>query len=116
MASAPTITPGELTNEFSEPDRSHYYRFSAIGDSRYTFKPPLQTLPQSTLHLLDSDGREIETGTRFDAAASLRWIAPASGVYYLQVSGYSAGAYQLSMSQEIDDQAGQPVPISTPGI
>src|SRR5439155_24769762 len=32
MANAAPITPGDLSEEFSESDQSHWYKFSAIAD------------------------------------------------------------------------------------
>jgi len=46
------------------------------------------------LRLFDASGRELLNGYRWSGdSASLRWVAPAAGTYYIGISGYYNTAY-----------------------
>ena len=80
-----------------------WFKFTAVSGTFYQFETVLGTLTDSVLRLIGTDGTteldcDDDGGPGF--ASSIDWTAPASGNYYLEVSGYGTdtGTYTLSLS------------------
>ena len=85
--------------------------FGAVGGELYEIEAGLGTLSDSVVAVCDADG--VELGYNDDRAGSLAarlmWRAPATGEYYVEVSGYGEGSYTLvvGVSEVVDDYSDQ---------
>ena len=93
-------TAGEITT--GDVD---WFSFQADQGSQFDFEVRLGTLPDSVLRLIDDDGDELEfsddapgLGT---ASRIAGWIAPTTGTFFLEVSGFDqffdTGSYFLDV-------------------
>ena len=75
------------------------------GGRTYIIETELGTLPDSVLRILDIDGQtELGFNDDFDNLESrIDFAAPRSGVYFVQVNGFSVsvGSYALSITEDI---------------
>src|SRR5207247_1914064 len=99
LLGAAQLTPGTVSDQFLAPDEFHWFRFHATKDSRYTFQTTLETVSQVALGLFDADGNHmwVWNAGYADPTGAFRWVAPQSGDFYVEVGGYSAGSYELTM-------------------
>ena len=106
---------------------SDYFRFTAEEGQLYQIDVRLGSLPDSELTLLGPDGWELTyNNDHGDSLASrIVWEAPASGAYYLEVLGYGAGRYMLTVSHstivddhgnDIDDATVAAVAVDVEGV
>ena len=95
---------------------SDYFRFTAEGGQLYQIDVSLVSLPDSYLELRDSDGWSLESNDDHGDSPASRvfWEAPASGDYYLEVGGYGAGSYTLTVAySDIADDHGDDIDDAT---
>ena len=107
----PSVTTGNIEPN-TDPD---WFRFNASAGTNYVFETFLDTLFDSTLRLIDSDGvTEIDGNDDGGAgnASRLGWTAPdgGSGPYYVVVSSYIGsipytGTYSLQITAGSQDFA-----------
>ena len=78
-----------------------YFRFTAEEGQLYQIDVALGTLVDSELELLGADGWRLSyNDDHGDSLASrIVWEAPASGAYHLEVLGYGAGSYTLTVTR-----------------
>ena len=118
-ASAPALVAGTTTGGAIESaGGSRWYRFDAEDDASYDFTLTSRGLGDGLLRLVRSDGRgqlAFSDLAGEGPLAHVNWVAPERGTYYLLVSGFDAGGYELTMTEAQDDQRGQPVPLAVPG-
>lgn len=97
-----TTVPGDLELH-GDVD---WFAFTAVAEVTYIIDTTLGTLQDSILILYDQDGQselqENDDGGP-DRASRLFWTAPASGNYFVEVSGYGSiiGSYTLSVSDKL---------------
>ncbi len=90
-----------------------FFSFTATEGEAYSFAVTLNTLDDSELYLYDTDGTTLITGNddydENSAASKIVWRCPATGTYYLAISGdwaASAGTYSiLATGLGVDDYA-----------
>ncbi len=74
------------------------------GGSTYIIKTELGTLPDSVLYILDIDGQtQLGFNDDFlDRESRIDFTAPRTGVYFVQVNGFSVsvGSYALSITED----------------
>lgn len=97
-----------------------WFQFAAVAGVQYHFATILQTLGDSALRLIDVNGTTQLAASGSGPAATIDWVAPADGQYYLEVSGVGGheGFYQLALSA-IDDHgnsAATATPASDPSV
>ncbi len=102
-ADATAATVGEaLPGALEYADDSDYFAFEAEQGQSYQIDVTLDTLEDSVITLYDAAGQELAfNDDHADSLASrIDWEAPASGVYYLEVRGYSApgGSYTITIA------------------
>lgn len=117
LAAIPSITAGVIET----PGDSDWFGVTTIGGARYQFATVLGTLADSVLRVVGPDGvTELARNDDFGGGLSSRveWIAPTSGVYFVEVVGKAlqTGAYELSAALIDDhgDQAGTATATSDP--
>ena len=103
IADATPATVGEaLPGALDYDDDSDYFTFEAERGQSYQIEVTLDTLEDSVIALYDAAGLELAfNDDHADSLASrIDWEAPASGVYYLEVLGYSnrGGSYTVMIA------------------
>ena len=91
-----------------------FFVFEAWEGELYEIEVDLGTLSDSVVAVYDGDG--VELGWNDDRedgslASRLVWRAPASGVFYVEVSGYGEGSYSMTVGihkPSIDSPATRP--------
>ena len=90
--------------------------FEGIAGDIYQIDVTLGTLEDSIVTLYDSDGFLLESNDDFgDTLASrINWQAQASGVFYVDVEGYSdTGSYTLTITETAEDDDLMPTVTTT---
>ena len=86
---------------------SDYFRFTAEEGRLYQIDVSLGTLENSIVYLYDGYGsfRAVNDDHEDSLASRIFWVAPASVDYYIEVLGYGAGSYTLTISHStiVDD-------------
>ena len=86
---------------------SDYFRFTAEEGRLYQIDVSLGTLENSIVYLHDGYGsfRAVNDDHEDSLASRIFWVAPASVDYYIEVLGYGAGSYTLTISHStiVDD-------------
>ena len=82
-------TQGELEYEGD----SDLFAFETEGDEYYELDVTLGTLRDSVLHVFDADGNGLASIDDYgdSTASQLKWDAPATGTYYVQVNSFTGG-------------------------
>ena len=82
-----------------------FFTFEAEEGKLYQIDVALETLSDSVATLYDADERELASNDdQGDSWSSrIHWKAPASGRYYVGVTGYGLGSYTLTISGIVDD-------------
>ncbi|NQW20396.1 MAG: pre-peptidase C-terminal domain-containing protein [Chloroflexi bacterium] len=108
-AGATAITAGGSINGQIESvaDRD-WFTFEAVVGTKYNVDVTPTTLVNPTLRLIDSDGiKRLVTTSGIDGSnASIEWVAPASGSYYLSVGAIgdsTTGTYEIGLTSQPDD-------------
>ena len=85
--------------ELEYPDDVDVFVLETIAGELYEIGVDLGTLSDSIVRVYDSDG--VELGWNDDhgdsLASHLVWEAPTTAAYYVEVSGYGAGSYTLTV-------------------
>jgi hypothetical protein len=95
--------PSESSGDISFTSDVDWFDFDAVKDKVYRFRVDLDTLEDSQIRLIGSDGRS-ELAYDDDSGANLGsqivWRAPSAGTYFLEVSSFESatGSYRLSAS------------------
>ncbi len=97
----PLVVPGVVTQSLDFAGDVDWYSFTAVAGTHYEFATSLGTLPDSILRLYDTDGvtqLAFNDDTGGGSASLISWVAPSSGTYFVEVSGYrlSIGSYSLT--------------------
>ncbi len=86
-----------------------WVKFRATAGQKITFTTQLTTLQDSVLTLYDRNGTTVlarnDDAPGLGLASEIRWTAPASGTYYLEVKAYSGrqtGAYSLTLGHTVN--------------
>ena len=82
---------------------SDWFEITAVSGFEYEFATELITLGDSTLELLDAEGRRVafndDDDVNISFASRIRWTATESGNFFLRVAGFDAGevgSYRLT--------------------
>lgn len=120
-SATPIAVPSTTAGNLEVTGDSDFFRFTAVGGNSYRFTTSLGTLGDSTLTLYGTDGTTNLAFNDDDPSGGLGsridWIAPESGVFYLNVRGFNdnrAGTYSLGVSSsdpDPDDQLNQAIPL-----
>src|SRR5258705_9590610 len=95
------------------PSDQDLFRFHAVAGTTYVLVRNDDNRPE--LNILDKDRPILHDQPDFDWGASGRWTAPATGIYYLQVSGRNrarhryTGPYSLSLIKAPPDEQSEGV-------
>jgi len=104
-ATATVVSVGSrVAGEIERGGDRDWFRFTATAGRQYVFFTELTTLRDSVLTLYGPDGA-TKIAVNDDApgrglASEIRWTAPASGTFYLEVQAYSSsqvGKYTLAV-------------------
>ena len=93
-----------------------WFAFDAVAGQRLSIRTELESLVDSNLRLFDSNGSlisENDDASFSELASALDWVAPTSGVNYVEVSsiGDGTGTYRLQVEEAAPINA---MPISVP--
>jgi subtilisin-like proprotein convertase family protein len=95
----PSSTPGDIES----PMDHDWFSFNVVAGSTYSIDVNLDTLVDSQLSLIGSDGTTLlkfddDSGPLY--ASHIDWTFAASGKYYLDVNGYGSdlGTYHVTIS------------------
>ena len=105
---ATTVVLGEAMGGVLEHDLDlDWFVFEATEGQSYDIQVALGTLSDSEVAVYDADGELLAyNDDDADSMASRLWLeAPASGEYYIQVSGYDDGSYTMTVAHGVDDHA-----------
>jgi subtilisin-like proprotein convertase family protein len=97
------VVPSSTVGEIETPIDQDWFKFSAVANSTYSIDVNLDTLVDSQLSLIDSDGTTV---LKFDDdggpgyASHIDWTFASSGTFYLEVNGYGSdlGTYHVTIS------------------
>ena len=116
-ADATAVAAGEaIPSALEYAEDSDYFSFEAEQGQLYQIDVSLDTLEDSVIALYDADGWELAFSDDYaDSLASrIVWRASASGLHYVQVSGYGSGSYTLTVSvSDIVDDHGDSIADAT---
>jgi hypothetical protein len=110
--------PGEI-NYAGDPD---WFSFTVVAGTSYTISTTLNSLQDSVLALYDVDGTSLiveDDDGGSDLASRIVWTAPATGTYYLAVTGFGSniGGYGLDISDVVvPDDHGNRAEDATPVV
>ena len=94
-----------VQGKIDDPRDVDWFRFEAREGNRYTALTRLNSLRDSVLRLIDSDGTTVlkYNDDAVDLASEIVWTATGDGVYFLEVSGFSfaEGTYSLELTQAV---------------
>ena len=84
-----------------------WFVFEATEGESYDIQVALGSLSDSAVAVYDAGGEELAyNDDEADSLSSrLRWDAPSSGEYFVQVSGFDDGSYTLTVALGVDDHA-----------
>ena len=95
--------PSSTHGEIETPMDHDWFKFNAVAGSHYSIDVILDTLVDSQLSLMGSDGTTLlkfddDGGAGF--ASHIDWTFAASGTYFLDVNGYGSdlGTYHVTIS------------------
>lgn len=80
------------------------YWFEATAGSLYSLSAVSPNGANASVSILSEDGTS-QTEAKW---ADLKWVAEASGKYYVVVGGLPENQYTLTMQEDLDDQLGEP--------
>ena len=119
--SGPSVRPwdeviqGATPVEIGEPSQgeldyegdSDYFAFEAQEGEFYQLDVTLGSLQDSVLDLFDADGTWLDGNDDYGDSTSSRliWNAPATGTYYVQVTGFFAGTGTYTLTLTIGDSS-----------
>ncbi|MEM7316474.1 MAG: M36 family metallopeptidase, partial [Planctomycetota bacterium] len=107
MATA-TVIPDVVPSELEVVGDVDVFSFDAVAGEGYLLEARLDTLEQSVLRILDSDGF-TELAIDDDGEESfIYWSPDSTGTYYAEVSGLSQGTYDFAISPAEDDHGDDP--------
>ena len=101
--SLPSITPGQsIEGTIDYESDVDLFELEADAGQAYRIDVALGTLNDSMLTVYDADGWEVGFNDDYGGGSASRiiWEAPASGDYYVEVSGYDSatGSYTLTVA------------------
>ena len=127
LAPAPgAFSPGDFSTEGATPvavgepvegaldsaDDTEVFVFEAAGGEFYELRVSPGTLEDPTLALYDADGLWLDSDddSGGSLAPRLYWEASGTGSFYVEVGGYGAGSYTLTItvSDIVDDHSDSP--------
>jgi len=104
-----TASITNLSGNLEEGGDQDWFAFIASRGVDYQFETILDSLSNSTLRLYDTDGvTELAFNNNGGPglASQINWRAPASGIYYVSVQGFSSfneGTYQLTSTSSLPE-------------
>ena len=128
------LPPGEFSAEEATPaavgepiegaldsaDDTELYVFEAVEGEFYELRVEPGTLEDPTVALYDPDGWQLDydDDSGGGLAPRLFWSAESSGPFYVEVGGYGAGSYTLTVavSNVEDDHANTQATATTAGV
>ena len=105
----PYVVPSTAAGNIEGPYDVDWFSFSANSGVQYTFYTTLATLSDSKLYLLDTNGT---TQLAYDddggggLSSLISWTAPASGTYFVEVTGFAAASGTYTLSSTVTPGAG----------
>jgi len=106
VAQAATLTINQVqSHNFSSAGDQDWVKFSAEGGKEYTFSTRnLGAAADTYLYLYDTDGTTLlltNDDTEDTLASQIKWIAPATGVYFLLVRHWNPNVAGCGASYEL---------------
>ena len=107
-STARPISPGPATaGNVAAAGEQEWFSFAATAGASYQIETDLQTLDDTMVDLIDTDGHSLLVENDDDDrnpntyASYIEWTCPASGTYYIMVQGYgsSTGTFGLTLTQ-----------------
>ena len=107
-STARPISPGPATaGNVAAAGEQEWFSFAATAGASYQIETDLQTLDDTMVDLIDTDGHSLLVENDDDDrdpntyASYIEWTCPASGTYYIMVQGYgsSMGTFGLTLTQ-----------------
>ena len=98
---APLVVGEGVEEELESEFDVHLFRFTAEAGQTYRIDVTHGTLEDAYVDLLDSDGWVLEFSDDSDDSLepqSIVWEAPSAGEFYVEVGGYGAGSYTLTVA------------------
>ncbi len=112
--------PDAAAGRIDDPPDADWFSFRAFGGAEYQLTMVLGSLSASRLRLFDVDGTQqlAEVAVGPNPASTLTWVAPASGIYFVEASGLQnkIGSYALAFAvlDDYGDDAATAAPTSDP--
>ena len=107
-STARNISPGPaIAGNVAAAGEQEWFSFAATAGASYQIETDLQTLDDTMVDLIDTDGHSLLVENDDDDrnpntyASYIEWTCPASGTYYIMVQGYgsSTGTFGLTLTQ-----------------
>ncbi|MEZ6119467.1 MAG: trypsin-like serine protease [Pirellulaceae bacterium] len=101
--------PGQLSARIDQEGDADWFSVALTQGQAYRILVELNSLTDSYLRVFDSNGETLlaENDDTLNAGSELRWTAPRTDTFYIQVSGFGAetGSYVLGVEpiEPIDD-------------
>ncbi|MAT69340.1 MAG: hypothetical protein CMJ58_07410 [Planctomycetaceae bacterium] len=107
--------PGTLPGQLNDPTDSDWFEFSAVAGARYDATLTLNDVGTAGFRLVDVDGATqlMVNSASFGSPAVIEWVAPAAGVYYIEVANSAGTTSDYEFDLTVVDDHGNDAPSST---